>query len=279
VCEAGYSGVDCSVVVGGILVRRCPNSCNGHGECLFGKCMCYPGWTGRDCLTPLVTPCENDCNAQGVCFLGRCFCNPGYEGFSCDKVHDCTLDCGSHGVCMQGKCVCAFGFGGQDCTLAVDYVRPEQAAAHPTKPPPPTLLQDDDDDDEHVYHVATTAGNNNAAAAAPLGADLNDIRSIMQFRETRQGGARSSEGDSMTVSSVAAADARRRQYRRRVLEGSLTEMSAAVQSDSLAFPIVPLILVAFLSGVLVSSFARFLLDKRDQMKRQQDILKPLLVPS
>ena len=25
------------------------NNCNGHGKCIGGKCVCYPGWTNYDC--------------------------------------------------------------------------------------------------------------------------------------------------------------------------------------------------------------------------------------
>ena len=28
---------------------NCASSCNGKGECVGGKCNCYPGFSGDDC--------------------------------------------------------------------------------------------------------------------------------------------------------------------------------------------------------------------------------------
>ena len=30
------------------------NNCNGHGSCLGGKCLCYPGWTNYDCSISMI---------------------------------------------------------------------------------------------------------------------------------------------------------------------------------------------------------------------------------
>ncbi len=54
-----------SLLFGGFVVRRsdllvdiwvvvraagCPFSCSGHGVCVAGKCRCYEGYVGENCL-------------------------------------------------------------------------------------------------------------------------------------------------------------------------------------------------------------------------------------
>jgi len=192
VCEAGYSGTDCSLVVGGFATHRCPDQCNLNGLCLFGKCFCDPGWTGRACEAPIMPKCPNDCNGKGVCRFGKCSCDLGATGPDCNSVIDCSLDCGVHGVCSDGKCLCATGFGGDKCNVATQ----------------------------------------------------SSFLAVEQFGAT-----------SFT----------------QIGETSFTQIF-----PDMNFPIMPLVALAFLVGVVVSTFAKFLLDKREQMRRQQDILRPLL---
>ncbi len=43
-----------------------------------------------------------------------------------------------------------------------------------------------------------------------------------------------------------------------------------------SFPLLPLVLLAFVAGVVCSTFAKCMLDKREQMRRQELLIKPLL---
>ena len=31
------------------MTEGCPNGCNGHGECVLGRCQCEAGYNGEDC--------------------------------------------------------------------------------------------------------------------------------------------------------------------------------------------------------------------------------------
>ena len=31
------------------LTEGCSNGCNGHGDCVLGKCQCHPGYDGEHC--------------------------------------------------------------------------------------------------------------------------------------------------------------------------------------------------------------------------------------
>ena len=31
------------------MTEGCPNGCNGHGECVLGRCQCHSGYGGDDC--------------------------------------------------------------------------------------------------------------------------------------------------------------------------------------------------------------------------------------
>jgi hypothetical protein len=52
----------------------------------------------------------------------------------------------------------------------------------------------------------------------------------------------------------------------------------AVTVTNYQFPLAPLVLLAFVAGVVCSSFAKCMLDKREQLRRQENLIKPLLVP-
>ena len=34
----------------------CPGDCHGHGDCVQGQCLCYPGYRGWDCLESMYIP-------------------------------------------------------------------------------------------------------------------------------------------------------------------------------------------------------------------------------
>ena len=69
-CRAGFSGLDCSTVSGGGSTpspNPTPNptpsdpcasvNCGANGYCLSGKCNCYSGFSGPNCLPTPVDPC------------------------------------------------------------------------------------------------------------------------------------------------------------------------------------------------------------------------------
>jgi len=87
-CETGWIGQDCSIAVAGPLSRRCGGrggTCSSHGECLFGKCYCYVGWSGPLCDQGVMYACPGDCSNKGLCSNGKCFCDPDYTGADCSQ--------------------------------------------------------------------------------------------------------------------------------------------------------------------------------------------------
>ena len=89
-CDFGYSGGDCSIVVGG-----CPNNCSAHGECLresepgtgHGRCLCEPGFQGDDCgVVAAFGGCAANCSGHGACAFGECLCDAGFDGADCSVV-------------------------------------------------------------------------------------------------------------------------------------------------------------------------------------------------
>ena len=47
-----------------LAATACPNGCSLRGTCEQNRCVCYPGFGGDDCATPLR--CPNDCREQGM---------------------------------------------------------------------------------------------------------------------------------------------------------------------------------------------------------------------
>jgi hypothetical protein len=119
-CQPGYAGPRCDVVVPAKQWERCPHNCHGKGTCVQGQCFCDIGYAGDDCAQAQALPCPVDCSGHGVCHNGRCFCEPGFEGAACAVITSCRNKCGVHGVCFRGMCVCAKGFTGADCNTAID---------------------------------------------------------------------------------------------------------------------------------------------------------------
>jgi len=54
--------------------------------------------------------------------------------------------------------------------------------------------------------------------------------------------------------------------------------TSSVVVTTTPYPLVAIILAAFLAGVVVSIVAKWFIDKRDQMKRSEQLIRPLLVP-
>ena len=69
-------------------VFDCPHNCSDQGQCVAGKCFCFPKFSGPDCSLPL---CPNKCGQNagwGECKkdkTGRdkCFCKEGFVGDDC----------------------------------------------------------------------------------------------------------------------------------------------------------------------------------------------------
>uniref|UniRef100_A0A3Q3VRW5 EGF-like domain-containing protein n=1 Tax=Mola mola TaxID=94237 RepID=A0A3Q3VRW5_MOLML len=87
--------------------RHCqPVNCNGHGDCVDGRCSCHEGWQGVACDT-LV--CQSPaCGHHGVCTVYGCVCDAGWRGKNCSQVcplgffgPSCTQEC-----CYDDICPC-----------------------------------------------------------------------------------------------------------------------------------------------------------------------------
>ncbi|ETE57341.1 Teneurin-4, partial [Ophiophagus hannah] len=43
------------------------------------------GWKGAECDVPTNQCVDVSCNSHGTCIMGTCICNPGYKGESCEE--------------------------------------------------------------------------------------------------------------------------------------------------------------------------------------------------
>ncbi|KAF0298673.1 Teneurin-m [Amphibalanus amphitrite] len=113
VCQKGWRGADCSETDQDAL--NCLPDCSNHGQ--FDpdrrQCVCFPEWTGAVCDTPV---CSLDCGPHGFCERNQCQCEPGWTGPHCQS-RTCDPRCEEHGQCKNGTCLCVTGWNGRHCTL------------------------------------------------------------------------------------------------------------------------------------------------------------------
>ena len=64
-------------------------SCNGHGTCLNGLCLCEKGWKGADCkeTDAEAIKCLPECSGHGTFNIesGQCICEGKWTGSDCSK--------------------------------------------------------------------------------------------------------------------------------------------------------------------------------------------------
>ncbi|KAJ7427466.1 Integrin beta-4 [Willisornis vidua] len=95
--------------------------CSGRGECLCGKCQCYPEdlkqrFHGAFCEYDVLNCARTSgflCNDRGRCSRGACVCESGWEGPACEcpTSNDTCIDsrggiCNNRGRCKCGRCTC-----------------------------------------------------------------------------------------------------------------------------------------------------------------------------
>lgn len=116
-CLPGFSGVDCSTIVGASV---CP-PCGAHGACGGSAsnytCVCNTGWRGSQCQIPIcpgyVQGANVNCNNNGVCNSGVCACASGWSGL------DCSIRvCPTNGYCLNGGVCSVSNVTGTDPTCA-----------------------------------------------------------------------------------------------------------------------------------------------------------------
>lgn len=115
---------------------KCPSNCAGNGQCMsYGKCKCYPGYSGESCQDKDL--CYNvDCLNQGSCdpTTGLCQCKFGFKGSSCelkdDELWAKLFNCSNHGKFnyLERKCNCDAGYSGLDCSEEKCELGPNQQA-------------------------------------------------------------------------------------------------------------------------------------------------------
>lgn len=108
-CLDGWYSDNCNM-------KRCPNDCNGHGDCApGGTCNCAEGYRGEDCSVR-TCPGAGDCGGHGQCVNGTCACDAGFSGADCSLQNIChPQDCNGHGACVNGQCECLPSYTGEDC--------------------------------------------------------------------------------------------------------------------------------------------------------------------
>ncbi|OQV18440.1 Neurogenic locus Notch protein [Hypsibius exemplaris] len=129
--DTGYRGARCEE-----NINECAsNPCLNDGTCLDERnnyrCVCMPGFTGKECQidtdecnkgNPNRNPCQNGAVCHDSVNGFHCTCPIGYKGPTCSELEsECSLrPCQNGGICHDNpdgtyRCICSSGFGGSSC--------------------------------------------------------------------------------------------------------------------------------------------------------------------
>eukprot|EP00301_Raphidiophrys_heterophryoidea_P007780 c12967_g1_i5.p1 GENE.c12967_g1_i5~~c12967_g1_i5.p1 ORF type:complete len:1074 (-),score=149.82 c12967_g1_i5:2239-5460(-) len=103
ICHLNFSGNACEHL-------SCPASCNSHGWCEAGRCVCAPPYTGLACDTRVMA------SGHGSVVNGVIVCDKGWTGDECDELA-CPHNCNERGACVEGICRCRGMWRGADCSV------------------------------------------------------------------------------------------------------------------------------------------------------------------
>ncbi|MFT7817105.1 slit homolog 1 protein [Arapaima gigas] len=137
---------ECHGDVDPTVVAKCSpcvsSPCQNQGMCHSDpleiyRCICAPGFKGKNCEITLNACASNPCSNGGTCQASweeegafSCSCPHGFEGPSCEvNVDDCEdNDCENGATCVDGvnnyTCVCSPLYTGELCEDIVDMCAP-----------------------------------------------------------------------------------------------------------------------------------------------------------